>query len=287
MALYHPRINNLTPYVPGEQPQNTYLKLNTNENPYPPSPLALAAMQAAINDDLRLYPDPNASELKAAIAAFYHLNSEQVFVGNGSDEVLAHAFCALFKNDAQILMPDISYSFYPVYCRLYDLPFKTVALDANFALNPNDYRQPNGGIIMANPNAPTGIFLELAQIAQILDANPNSVVIIDEAYIDFGGTSAVCLLEQYPNLLIVQTLSKSRALAGLRVGFALGNKDLIASLEKVKNSFNSYPLDKIAQVGAIAAIKDGAYLAQTCEKIIKKDAQITAKIDAIWSELGL
>lgn len=266
---WSPLVQQLEPYVPGEQPKDQrYIKLNTNECPYPPSPQVLAAMQLELADTLRLYPDPNADLFKAAIANYYGLVSKQVFVGNGSDEVLAHAFQALFKPDQPLLFPDISYSFYPVYANLYRLTVKQIPLTADFSLDLSAYTQPNGGIIFPNPNAPTGSALELAAIEQLLQANSQSVVVVDEAYVDFGAETAIPLIHQYPNLLVVQTLSKSRSLAGLRAGFAVGHPDLIEGLERVKNSFNSYPLDRLAIVGAAAAMQDHAYFAEICQKII-------------------
>ncbi|MCK6411446.1 MAG: histidinol-phosphate transaminase [Azonexus sp.] len=266
----------LTPYVPGEQPKIANLiKLNTNENPYPPSPRALAAIQAELGDDagrLRLYPDPNADLLKQAVARRYAVTPAQVFVGNGSDEVLAHAFQALLKHDAPILFPDITYSFYPVYCGLYGVDYRCVPLADDFTLRSADYApvhgQRHGGIIFPNPNAPTGRLLALDAIAEIAAANPDSVVIVDEAYIDFGGETAIPLTARFDNLLVIHTLSKSRSLAGLRVGYAVGHPDLIEALERVKNSFNSYPLDRLAIVGAVAAIEDEAWFADCCRKVI-------------------
>ena len=270
MSKYWSRlVHQLTPYVPGEQPKMVNLiKLNTNENPYPPSPKALAAMTGEVDARLRLYPDPNADLLKDAIAGYYGIAANQVFVGNGSDEVLAHAFCGLLKHDLPLLFPDITYSFYPVYCGLYGVDYSTIPLTEDFQINIADYEQANGGIIFPNPNAPTGRLLELGQIEQLLEKTPNSVIVVDEAYIDFGGRSAIELIDRYPNLLVVQTLSKSRSLAGLRVGFAAGHPDLIEALERVKNSFNSYPLDRLAIAGAVAAFEDRAYFEQTCQKII-------------------
>lgn len=267
--FWSPVVQGLTPYVPGEQPKLTRLvKLNTNENPYPPSPKAIAAMQAEVGANLRLYPDPNCDTLKNEIAKYYGLNAEQVFVGNGSDEVLAHAFNAFFQQGKPLLFPDISYSFYPVYCGLYGVEPKTIALDENFQIQLGDYQQENGGIIFPNPNAPTGCLLPLAAIEKLLQHNTETVVLVDEAYIDFGGESAAKLVNTYPNLLVVQTLSKSRSLAGLRVGLALGHKDLIEGLERVKNSFNSYPLDRMAIAGAAAAFADVDYFNDTCQKVI-------------------
>lgn len=270
-------VHTLTPYVPGEQPKGDRLiKLNTNENPYPPSPSVQAAISTQLAaDKLRLYPDPNADLLKSALAKTFQLSEQQVFVGNGSDEVLAHAFLALLKQDQAILFPDISYSFYPVYCGLYQIDYETIPLDNDFAINPADYRKPNGGIIFPNPNAPTGRLLTLDAIENILKDNPDSVVVVDEAYIDFGGVSARVLINQYPNLLVVQTFSKSRSLAGLRVGYALGHVDLIEALERVKNSFNSYPLDQLAIVGAVAALEDNDYFESCCQQIIKTRQTLT------------
>ncbi|CAA0124326.1 Histidinol-phosphate aminotransferase [BD1-7 clade bacterium] len=280
--FWSPLVSQLEPYVPGEQPKvSNLIKLNTNENPYPPSPAALEAMQAEMGASLRLYPDPESSEIKAAVAEYYKLSPEQVFVGNGSDEVLAHAFQALINPAKPLLYPDITYSFYPVYCQLYGITPKTMPLDAEFAINPADYQTDNGGIIFPNPNAPTGLLLPLDCIKQILDANPDTVVMVDEAYIDFGGESAVSLINDYDNLLVIQTLSKSRSLAGLRVGFAMGNADLIDGLERVKNSFNSYPIDRLAIKGSVAAIKDTAWFEMTRGKIIASREKLTHELQAL------
>ncbi|PIT50774.1 histidinol-phosphate transaminase [Snodgrassella communis] len=276
----------LQPYVPGEQPKLTNLvKLNTNENPFPPSPMVLAAMQEAINDDLRLYPDPNAEKLKQTIADYYGLHKQQVFVGNGSDEVLAHAFAAFFQGKQQLLLPDISYSFYPVYCQLYGVEACYVPLNVHFAINPADYCGARAGVIFPNPNAPTGCILPLTQVEQILQANPDCVVLVDEAYIDFGGESAIRLIDDYPNLLVVQTLSKSRSLAGMRIGLAMGHTDLIEGLERVKNSFNSYPLDRVAQAAAIAAFTDDDYFRITCAKVIENRIWLVAQLQRLEFEV--
>ena len=267
--LWSPFVKNLVPYVPGEQPKLTNLvKLNTNENPYGPSPRALDAIRAAATDDLRLYPDPNGQALKDAVASYYGIKSDQVFVGNGSDEVLAHIFLGLFGHGRPILFPDISYSFYPVYCGLYGIAFETPVLDEDFQIVPEDYLRPNGGIIFPNPNAPTGSALALDAIERIVAGNPTSVVVVDEAYVDFGADSAVALIERHPNLVVTQTLSKSRSLAGLRVGLAMGQAPLMEALERVKNSFNSYPLDRLALAGAVAAFEDRAYFDETCRQVI-------------------
>ncbi|MDF7676415.1 histidinol-phosphate transaminase [Neisseriaceae bacterium ESL0693] len=275
-------VQQLVPYTPGEQPKMQQLtKLNTNENPFPPSPHALGAMQAAINDDLRLYPDPEATQLKQTIAGYYGLHENQVFVGNGSDEILAHTFATFFQGRPALLMPDVTYSFYPVYCQLYQVAPRIIPLSENFTINPADYTGAKAGVLLPNPNAPTGIVLTLAQIEQILQANPQAVVVIDEAYIDFGGTSAVSLIQQYPNLLVIQTLSKSRSLAGMRVGFAMGQAHLIEGLQRVKNSFNSYPLDRVAQAGAMAAIKDEDYFQQTRHEIMANRSALVQQLTAM------
>ncbi|QXI27672.1 histidinol-phosphate transaminase [Pseudomonas vanderleydeniana] len=274
-------VKDLVPYVPGEQPKLTRLvKLNTNENPYGPSPKALAAMQAEVNDNLRLYPDPNGDRLKQAVAEYYGVQSNQVFLGNGSDEVLAHIFHGLFQQDRPLLFPDISYSFYPVYCGLYGIGFEALPLDEQFQIRVADYARPNGGIIFPNPNAPTGCLLALEAVEQILKGSPDSVVVVDEAYIDFGGETAISLVDRYPNLLVTQTLSKSRSLAGLRVGLAVGHPDLIEALERIKNSFNSYPLDRMAIAGAAAAFEDRAYFEQTCRQVIDSREQLVGQLQA-------
>ncbi|OLU34121.1 histidinol-phosphate transaminase [Pseudomonas sp. PA27(2017)] len=284
--FWSPFVKSLVPYVPGEQPKLTKLvKLNTNENPYGPSPKAIAAMQAELNDDLRLYPDPNGDRLKQAVAAYYGVPSSQVFVGNGSDEVLAHAFHGLFQHGKPLLFPDISYSFYPVYCGLYGIQAEPIALDEQFQIRVEDYARPNGGIIFPNPNAPTGCLLALEAVERLLQANPDSVVLVDEAYIDFGGESAISLVSKYPNLLVTQTLSKSRSLAGLRVGLAVGHEDLIEALERIKNSFNSYPLDRIAIAGAAAAFEDRAYFEQTCAAVIDSREKVVAGLQALGFEV--
>ena len=275
-------IAQLSPYIPGEQPkQDNLVKLNTNENPYPPSPQVIAALQAAIGDSLRLYPDPESTDLKQTLADYFQLQPQQVFVGNGSDEVLAHVFLGLLKQEKPILFPDVTYSFYPVYSQLYGIAYQTVALNADFSLALEPYLRPNGGIIFPNPNAPTGRLVSLAWLEALLRQNPDSVVVVDEAYIDFGGESAVPLLAEYPQLLVVQTLSKSRSLAGLRVGYALGHADLIEALQRVKNSFNSYPLDRLAQAGAVAAIQDHAYFEQTRHQIMRSREALVADLQRL------
>jgi len=279
-------VSELTPYVPGEQPKLPGLvKLNTNENPYGPSPQVLAALREAAADTLRLYPDPSASELKQTLAEYHGVSTREVFVGNGSDEVLALAFMALLKHDAPLLFPDISYSFYPVYCKLYGIDYRTVPLDEQMRIRPDDYAGPCGAIIFPNPNAPTGIGLGLAAVESILLAHPEAVVVVDEAYVDFGGDSAVALIARYPNLLVVQTLSKSRSLAGLRVGFALGHPDLIEALERVKNSFNSYPLDRLSLAGAMASFRDEVYFQQTRQAVIDSREQLAFELAGMGFEV--
>ena len=284
--FWSPFVKDLVPYVPGEQPKLAKLvKLNTNENPYGPSPKAIAAMQAELNDSLRLYPDPNGDRLKQAVADYYGVTPAQVFVGNGSDEVLAHAFHGLFQHGKPLLFPDVTYSFYPVYCGLYGIPFEAVELDQQFQIRVEDYARPNGGIIFPNPNAPTGCLLPLEAIERLLQANPDSVVLVDEAYVDFGGQSAIALVDRYPNLLVTQTLSKSRSLAGLRVGLAVGHPELIEALERIKNSFNSYPLDRLAIAGAAAAFEDRAYFDKTCAAVIDSREAVAAGLQRLGFEV--
>jgi len=284
--FWSPFVKDLVPYVPGEQPKLAKLvKLNTNENPYGPSPRAIAAMQAELGDSLRLYPDPNSDRLKQAVADYYGVSSAQVFVGNGSDEVLAHAFHGLFQHGKPLLFPDVTYSFYPVYCGLYGIPYEALALDEQFQIRVEDYARPNGGIIFPNPNAPTGCLLALEAIEQMLKASPDSVVVVDEAYVDFGGETAIKLVDRYPNLLVTQTLSKSRSLAGLRVGIAVGHPDLIEALERIKNSFNSYPLDRMAIAGAAAAFEDEDYFRATCQKVIDSREAVVAGLQRLGFEV--
>lgn len=279
---WSPVVHRLTPYVPGEQPKLANLiKLNTNENPYGPSPKVLEAIRAELSEALRLYPDPNAEGLKQAIAEYYRINSKQVFVGNGSDEVLAFVFQALFQHSSPLLFPDITYSFYPVYCGLYGIDYQTVPLAEDFTLRVADYQRPNGGIIFANPNAPTGCLLSLADLEWLLTHNTHSAVVVDEAYIDFGGETAIALIDRYPNLLVTQTLSKSRSLAGLRVGFAVGHHELIDALERIKNSFNSYPLDRLAIVGAVAAFTDSEHLERTRQAVISSRIELIAELEKL------
>lgn len=276
----------LTPYVPGEQPRlPNLIKLNTNECPYGPSRRVLEALRAEIGDTLRLYPDPSSDRLRAAIAACHALTPAQVFVGNGSDEVLAHVFLGLLKHDRPVLFPDITYSFYPVYCGLYGIAFEQVPLNDVFEIAVDDYLRPNGGIIFPNPNAPTGCFVAVAEVERLLRANADSVVVIDEAYVDFGGASVVPLVNRYPQLLVTHTLSKSRALAGLRVGYALGHPDLIEALNRIKDSFNSYPLDRFAQAGATAAIEDDDYFRAMCRKVIITKEKLVQDLRSLGFEV--
>ncbi len=280
-------VHGLTPYVPGEQPKLPDLvKLNTNENPYGPSPKALEALRAEAADTLRLYPDPSGERLKQAVAACHGVKPEQVFVGNGSDEVLGHTFLALLKHDLPLLFPDITYSFYPVYCGLYGIESRQVPLTESFEIRIDDYLgQPNGGIIFPNPNAPTGRLLALDEIERLLQANRDSVVVVDEAYVDFGGESAVTLVGSYPQLLVIHTLSKSRSLAGLRVGYAVGHPDLIEALDRVKDSFNSYPLDRFALAGGAAAMEDRAWFDETRGKVVASRARLVAELEGMGFEV--
>ncbi|MGB3385995.1 MAG: histidinol-phosphate transaminase [Marinomonas sp.] len=277
------KIASLDPYVPGEQPQDKkYIKLNTNESPYSPSPKALLAMQEQVSERLRLYPDPNCVTLKTALANSYQLNTDQVFVGNGSDEVLALAFMGYFVGGKPLAFADITYSFYKVYAGLYSIEPKLIPLDDEFNIVPTDYENLDvSGVVVTNPNAPTGKALPLSDIESILNTNPDVVVLVDEAYVDFGAQSAATLVNQYPNLLVVQTLSKSRALAGIRVGYALGHPDLIEGLERLKNSFNSYPIDRIALAGATAAVEDETYLKEICDKTIATREQSVKELETL------
>ena len=279
-------VHGLTPYVPGEQPKlPNLIKLNTNESPYGPSARVLAALRAEVGDSLRLYPDPSSDKLRAAIAKRHALKAEQVFVGNGSDEVLAHVFHALLKHEAPVLFPDITYSFYPVYCALYDIKYQQVPLGAQFGIDVADYARRNGGIIFPNPNAPTGCFLPLSELERLLKSNTDSVVVIDEAYVAFGGESCVPLIAQYPQLLVIHTLSKSHGLAGLRVGYATGSAELIEALTRVKDSFNSYPLDRFAQAGAAAAIEDEEYFLLLSRKVIASKKLLVGNLHELGFEV--
>lgn len=296
--LWSSKARNLSPYVPGEQPQHENLcKLNTNENPFPPSPKvgeAIAKVLAQQADELRLYPAPESDDLRAALAELYNLDINQVFVGNGSDEVLALVFASFFLKERPILAPDISYSFYPVYAHTFGIELVQIALEADFSISPDAYRQPCSGIIIANPNAPTGMLLSLADIRKLAGEHSNSVVVIDEAYIDFAQkqendsdaeVSAISLINDCDNILVTQTFSKSRSLAGLRVGMAFGNASLIEALTRMKNSFNSYPLDKLAQAGATASVLDVEYFTQTCQQVIDLRQALSADLIALDYEV--
>ncbi|SFX11873.1 histidinol-phosphate transaminase [Marinospirillum alkaliphilum] len=284
--FWSPIVHRLTPYIPGEQPKiPNLIKLNTNESPYGPSPRALQAIRDAAQDTLRLYPDPQAQDLKNVLADYCGLTADHLFVGNGSDEVLALAFQALLKQQQPLLFPDITYSFYPVYCQLYEVEYRQIPLTQDFSINPDDYNQPNGGIIFPNPNAPTGKALPLNAIRKLLENNPNSVVLVDEAYVDFGTESALTLIPEFPNLLVTQTFSKSWALAGLRVGFAAGHPDLIEALNRVKDSFNSYPLDRLALAGAIAAVQDADHMRASCRKVMDSREALSQALTQLGFEV--
>jgi histidinol-phosphate aminotransferase len=279
-------IRSLEPYSPGEQPSVAqWIKLNTNENPYPPSPAVLSALQSAANADLRLYPDPDGKALKETIAEMHGLAHANVFLGNGSDEVLAHAFRALLKHGRPILFPDVTYGFYPVYCALYGIEFDAVPLDDAFQVNVLDYARPNGGVVLPNPNAPTGIAVGLSELRSLLDERPRSVVVIDEAYVDFGAESAAPLVKDYPNLLVIQTLSKSRSLAGLRVGFAIGDPSLVEALNLVKGCFNSYPLDRLSLAGAEAALRDTQYFETTRRQVMDSRDWLAIELKTLGFEV--
>ena len=275
-------VKQLRPYEPGEQPcMDGVLKLNTNENPFGPSPKVLSAIKAQLGNQLRLYPPPSADLLKQAIADYYGLQKTQIFLGNGSDEILAHVFNGLLKKALPLLFPDITYSFYPVFCQLYDINFEEIPLKDDLSIDLADYEVPNGGIIFPNPNAPTGRLLAIGEIEHLLKANRNSVVVIDEAYIDFGGESSIGLLTDNPNLIVTQTMSKSRSMAGMRIGFALGSADLIEGLERVKNSFNSYPLGHLQIAAGISAIEDSDHFKDTCHRVIHNRAKLTIDLEEL------
>ena len=259
----------IEPYVAGEQPNKTdFIKLNANENPYPPAPAVLRAIEQSDGDCLKKYPDANARPLAEALAKRFGLKRENVFLGNGSDDVLALCFRAFFNSDRPVIFPDITYSFYPVWCDMLRIPYETIPVDESFNINAADYRRPNGGVVIANPNAPTSIGRGLDFMREILDANSDSIVISDEAYVDFGGESAVPLLKEYENLVVVQTFSKSRSMAGMRIGYALGGREVIAALFAAKDSYNSYPLDSVAIAAGVASVEDEDYFRKTIEKVI-------------------
>lgn len=276
------RIQNAVPYTPGEQPQGrVFIKLNTNELPYPPSPAALSAMRGAADDALRLYPDPECTALRGAIADAYGLSAEQVFCGNGSDELLAFAFQAFFDPAPGVVFPDVTYSFYPVYADFFGLNTTLVPVNADLSIPVRALASAPGGVVLANPNAPTGLALPLSDLRAILDAHPQDVVVVDEAYVDFGAESAVGLIEDYANLLVIQTLSKSRGLAGLRVGYAMGHPHLIAALRCVRDSINSYTVDRVAQAGAAAAMADAVYFSDCVNKIMSTRERVADRLRAL------
>ena len=275
-------LRDIEPYVPGEQSmEKNIVKINANENPYPPSPEAIKAINEFDCNRLRFYPDANALEFKKALAEFYGVSVENVFLGNGSDDVLALSFQAFFNSDKPIAYPDITYSFYPVWCRLFNIPYKNYPLDDNFRINPEDYMEQNGGVVIPNPNAPTSLGEGREFIERIMEYNKDSVVIIDEAYVDFGGYSSVELTKKYENLLITGTFSKSRSLAGMRIGYAIGSKTLISVLEAVKNSYNSYTLNSISMAAGTAAIKDRAYFESTVSKVIATRQRVAEELRAL------
>ncbi len=287
MNLWEKNVRKVVPYVPGEQPKaSNIIKLNTNENPYPPSP----EVEKIINDtdykNLRKYPDPNCSCLTEAIASYYGVEKEQVFVGTGSDDVLATAFLTYFCSEKPVLFPDVTYSFYDVWAELYDIPYRKIPLDGDMKINVDDYRCENGGIIFPNPNAPTGLAVSTGEIEEVLKANPSSVVIIDEAYVDFGTQSALPLLEKYDNLLVVQTFSKSRSLAGIRIGFAIGSKKMISYLWAVRNSFNSYTLNPITTAVGAASLEDDGYFKETVSRIISTRERSKERFKKLGFEFG-
>jgi histidinol-phosphate aminotransferase len=281
-------VKDLKPYSPGEQPQiNNITKLNTNENPYGPSPKVIKAISEAADDRLRLYPPPEADQLKQTIAQHFELSPSQIFVGNGSDEVLAHIFNGLLSHPEKgpLLFPDISYSFYPVFCQLYGINFEKIPLADDFSIDLDQYQLKNGGIIFPNPNAPTGLLMGLEAIESLLQKNSHSVVVVDEAYVDFGGQTAASLIDQYDNLLVVQTMSKSRSLAGMRVGYAMGSEHLIDGLNRIKNSFNSYPLGHLQIAAAIAAFKDDDYFKDTSQQIISERERVIQQLENLGFEV--
>ncbi len=283
---WSPIVGKLKPYVAGEQPKIANLiKLNTNENPYGPSPKALAAIREAADERLKLYPDPASTGLRESIARLYGVSVEEVFVGNGSDEVLAHVFNGLLKHERPLLYPDISYSFYPTYSLLYGIEAVEVPLTSDYRIDFSGYERECGAIIFPNPNAPTGISVPLEAIRRLASSKPDAVIVVDEAYVDFGAETAIPLTRDHPNLLVVHTLSKSRSLAGLRVGFAIGQRPLIDALERVKDSFNSYPLDRLAQAGATAAIEDREWFDICRQKVIESRDRLVASLKRLGFEV--
>ena len=282
MKEWKKNLRDIEPYVPGEQPQAPgIIKLNTNESPFPPSPAVKEAIANFNTDTLRKYPSFVCPELKAALRENYPVSDNELFLGNGSDEVLALCFMTFFNSGKPILFPDVTYSFYPVWCSLYNIPYEAIPLDDNFNIRCEDYYKPNGGVVITNPNAPTGIYMPLEKIQDIIEHNKDVIVIVDEAYIDFGGKSAIDLIHKYDNLVVVQTYSKSRNLAGIRVGYAAMPSELTAALEAVKNSFNSYTLNSISQAAAAAAALDKEYFNKCTEEIIKNRAYTISELDKL------
>lgn len=277
-------VRKVVPYVPGEQPVGTVIKLNTNENPYPPAPGVEALLKGYDVSLLRKYPDPTCSSLVNALSEKYNVKPSQVFVGVGSDDVLAMAFLTFFNSGKKILFPDITYSFYDVWADLFRIPYEQIPLDENFRIIPEDYAGENGGVIIANPNAPTGVFMGLDGIRAVLDKNRDVVCIVDEAYVDFGAESALKLLDEYDNLLIIQTFSKSRSMAGLRIGYAIGSETMIKYLNDVKYSFNSYTMTSLTLALGVEAVKDDEYFRTTCDKIVKSRERLKADLKALGFE---
>lgn len=286
MSTYQDNFRKITPYVPGEQSkEKDIVKINANENPYPPSPKACKVLKDFNTESLRFYPNANATVLKEVLAKYYGVGVQNVFVGNGSDDVLALAFQSFFCSDKPIAYPDITYSFYPVWCDLFGIPYVNYPLDADFRINPEDYKAANGGVVLPNPNAPTSLGEGEQFVRRIMDYNPDSVVIIDEAYVDFGGYSSVPLTKEYGNLLVTGTFSKSRSLAGLRIGFAIGSAELISVLEAVKNSYNSYTVDSLAIAMGIASVEDEEYFRSTVNKVIATRKRITDELRTLGFEV--
>lgn len=284
--LWMNNLRNIEPYVPGEQSKDKdIVKINANENPYPPSPKVIEVMHNFDAEKLRFYPNANATDLKQALANYYNVNIENVFLGNGSDDVIALAFMAFFNSDKPIAYPDITYSFYPVWCKLLNIPYKNYPLDDNFRINVDDYKEKNGGVVIPNPNAPTSLGEGTDFVKKLLDYNQDSVVIIDEAYVDFGATSSIPLTKEYENLLVTGTFSKSRSLAGLRIGFAIGSKTLIQTLEAVKNSYNSYTIDALSIAMGAESVKDDEYFKQTISKVIATRTRVTDELRSLGFEV--
>lgn len=275
-------LRNIEPYVPGEQSKDKdIVKINANENPYPPSPKAAEVLKSFDTNKLRFYPSANSTKLKEAIAKYYKVDVSNVFVGNGSDDVLAVAFQSFFNSEKPIVYPDLTYSFYPVWCSLFGIKYKNYPVGDDFRINPEDYKEKNGGVVIPNPNAPTSLGEGLDFVEKILNYNQDSVVIIDEAYVDFGGTSSIPLIDKYENLLVTGTFSKSRSLAGLRIGFAIGSKALIDVMETVKNSYNSYTVDSLSIEMGAASIEDDEYFKSTCKKVIETRERVTLELEKL------